>query len=160
MRSVLAVFSALSLAACSSSSSARREDSLTVRELTIVDEKGTPRVRIGAPLPDPKGLKRKVKPVGLQFMDPEGKEIGGLVQIDSIDVHGLCFDSPEGYGAMCMGLEQGQPTITFRHDWKERLTLGVDKGVARILVHDAQGKVRLRVEVDPDGTQRITEVKE
>lgn len=160
MRRLLPVLAALSLAACSASSSARREDSLTVRELTIVDAQGTPRVRIGAPLPDPKGLERKVKPVGLQFMDPEGKEIGGLVQIDSIGVHGLCFDSPEGYGAMCMGLEQGQPTITFRHDWKERLTLGVDKGVARILVHDAQGKARLRLEVDPDGTTRVKEVEQ
>ena len=160
MRSLLAVLAASSLAACSTASTAQRPQSLTVRELTVVDEKGTPRVRIGAPLPDPKGLKRKVKPVGLQFMDPEGKEVGGLVQIDSIDVHGLCFDSPEGYGAMCMGLEQGQPTITFRHDWKERLTLGVDKGVARVVLHDAQGKPQLRLEVDPDGTKRIVEVKE
>jgi hypothetical protein len=150
------LFAALLATGCATSGAAARPpESLTVRELTIVDAQGTPRVRIGAPLPDPKGLKRKVKPVGLQFMDPEGKEIGGLVQIDSIGVHGLCFDSPEGYGAMCMGLEGGQPTITFRDAWKERITLGVDKGVAKVVLFDPQGQPRLQLSVDKDGTPKV-----
>jgi hypothetical protein len=153
-RPVLLLVAALATG-CAGAKASRAPESLTVRELTIVDAQGTPRVRLGAPLPDPKGLKRKVKPVGLQFMDPEGKEVGGLVQIDSIGVHGLCFDSPEGYGAMCMGLEQGKPTITFRDDWKERILIGVDGGTARIVLHDAQGQPRLRLEVDEDGASRV-----
>jgi hypothetical protein len=115
----------------------------------------THRVRIGAPLPDPKGLKRAVKAVGIQFMDPEGHEIGGLAMLDSIGITGLCFDSKEGYEAMCMGLIKGEPNITFRHDWKERIIIGVENGVASVVLHDAQGNPHLRLEVDKDGKTRV-----
>lgn len=144
------------LGACSSVTAATQPTaSLTTRELNIVDEHGQARVRIGAPLPSPKGLKRKVEAVGIQFMDPKGHEIGGLAMLDSIGIRGLCFDSEEGYEAMCMGLIQGQPSITFRHEWKERITLGVEKGVASIVLHDAQGNPHLRLEVDKDGKTRV-----
>ena len=84
-------------------------------------------------------------------MDPNGKEIGGLVMIDNLGIRGLCFDSEEGYEAMCMGLIQAQPGVTFRHDWKDRITLGVVEGVASVVLHDAQGNPHLRLEVDKDG---------
>ena len=148
------------LGACSGVSAATQPTaqpttSLSVRELNIVDERGQARLRIAAPLPDPKGLKRAVKAVGIQFMDPDGLEIGGLAMLDSIGVTGLCFDSKEGYEAMCMGLIKGEPNITFRHDWKERITLGVEKGVASVVLHDAQGNPQLRLEVDKDGKTRV-----
>lgn len=144
------------LGACSRGTAALRpSESLSVRELNIVDEHGQARVRIGAPIPDPKGLKRKVKPVGIQFMDPNGYEIGGLGMIDSIDFRGLCFDSSEGYEAICMSLIKGQPNITFRDNWKERIILGVENGVASVVIHDAQGKPQLRLEVDKDGRTRV-----
>lgn len=129
--------------------------SLSARALDIVDENGQTRLRIGAPLPDPKGLKRAVKAVGLQFMDPSGKEIGGLVMLDSIGVRGLCLDSEEGYEAMCVSLVKGQPSVTFRHDWKERISLGVEQGVASIVLSDAQGSPRLKLEVTKDGETRV-----
>lgn len=144
------------LGACSTASSATvPSESLSVRELNIVDEHGQARIRIGAPLPDPKGLKRAIKAVGIQFMNASGEEIGGLAMLDSIGINGLCFDSTEGYEAMCIGLIQGEPNITFRHDWKERITLGVEKGVANIVLYDAQGQPHLRLEVDKDGKTRI-----
>ncbi|NVJ19718.1 hypothetical protein HUW62_00520 [Myxococcus sp. AM011] len=142
----------LLLGACSHCTAAQ---SLSVRELNIVDEHGQARIRIGAPLPDPKGLKRAVTVYGLQFMDPSGHEIGGLAMIDSLGIRGLCFDSEEGYEAMCVSLIQGQPNITFRHDWKERITLGVVDGIAGIVLHDAQGQPRLKLEVDKDGATRM-----
>lgn len=151
---VVAVCSAgLLFAACSTAS--RPTGSLSVRELNIVDEHGQARVRISAPLPDPQGLKRAVTAYGIQFMDASGAEVGGLGMIDSLDFRGLCFDSKEGYEALCMSLIQGQPNITFRHDWKERITLGVVDGVASIVLHDAQGKPRLTLEVDKDGGTRV-----
>jgi hypothetical protein len=144
------------LGACSTASSATvPSESLSVRVLNIVDEHGQARIRIGAPLPDPKGLKRAVKAVGIQFMNASGEEIGGLAMLDSIGINGLCFDSTEGYEAMCIGLIQGEPNITFRHDWKERITLGVEKGVANIVLYDAQGQPHLRLEVDKDGKTRV-----
>jgi hypothetical protein len=54
-----------------------------------------------------------------------------------------------------MSLVQGQPNITFRHDWKERIILGVEKGVASVVLHDAQGNAQLRLEVDKDGKTRV-----
>ncbi|HYG70616.1 MAG TPA: hypothetical protein VD838_23280 [Anaeromyxobacteraceae bacterium] len=160
---VPAVLALCTLAACSATGAERRPDpsptSLTVREITIVDERGVPRVRIGAPLPDPKGLKRAVRAVGIQLMDPEGKEIGGLAMLEPIGVNGLCFDSDEGYEAMCMGLVQGKPNITFRHDWKERISLGVEEGgIATVVLSDAEGKPHLRLEVAKDGTARVNGV--
>ncbi|MFP2904933.1 hypothetical protein ACLESD_07740 [Pyxidicoccus sp. 3LFB2] len=147
------------LGGCSATkASADSSTSLSVRELNIVDEHGQARIRIGAPLPDPKGLKRAVTAYGIQFMDASGQEVGGLAMLDSIGIRGLCFDSEEGYEAMCMGLIKGQPNITFRHDWKERITLGVENGVAGIVLHDAQGNPKLRLEVDKDGSTRVVGV--
>jgi hypothetical protein len=155
----LSLLAACALAACSASQAGRRADSaptsLSVRELNIVDEHGQARIRIGAPLPDPKGLKRAVKAVGIQFLDPSGKEIGGLAMFDSIGIRGLCFDSEEGYEAMCVGLIKGQPSVTFRYDWKERISIGVEHGVASVVLNDAQGKTHLRLEVDKDGKTRV-----
>ncbi|WP_223643484.1 hypothetical protein [Corallococcus sp. EGB] len=146
----------LLLGACSGTASDNHPaQSLTVRELNIVDEHGQARVRIGAPIPDPQGLKRATTAYGIQFLSPSGQEIGGLGMLDDIGFRGLCFDSEEGYEAMCMALDQGKPTITFRHDWKERITLGVVDGVAGIVLHDAQGTPRLKLEVDPDGKTRV-----
>src|SRR4051812_8681659 len=52
--------------------------SLTVRELTVVDEKGVPRVRLGAPLPDPtvmgKQVPRQGVVSGLMIYDADGDE--------------------------------------------------------------------------------------
>lgn len=57
------------------------EDSLRVRELVVVDANGTPRVRIGAPVPDPIMLGKRSKrgdPVsGVIIYDAEGNERGG-----------------------------------------------------------------------------------
>jgi len=154
--SLLAVWA---LVACSAPAAGRRDDSppasLSVRELNIVDEHGQARIRIGAPLPDPQGLKRQIKAYGIQFMDPSGHEIGGLAMLDSIGVRGLCFDSEEGYEAMCVGLIKGQPNVTFRYDWKERISIGVENGVASIVLNDAQGNPHLRLEVDKDGKTRV-----
>ncbi|RKG64771.1 hypothetical protein D7W79_38690 [Corallococcus exercitus] len=145
----------LFLAACAGSTAATRPaDILSARQLDIVDEHGQARIRIGAPMPDPQGLKRAVAAYGIQFLSPTGQEIGGLAMLDAIGIRGLCFDSEEGYEAMCVGLEQGKPTITFRHDWKERITLGVVDGVASIVLHDAQGNPQLKLEVDKDGKTR------
>lgn len=79
--------------------------------------------------------------------------------IDSIDFRGLCFDSSEGYEAICMSLMKGQPNITFRDNWHERITLGVEGGVASVVIHDAQGEPQLRLEVDKDGKTRVEGMK-
>lgn len=144
------------LGACSGVKAATQPtESLSVRELNIVDEHGQPRIRIGAPLPNPQGLKRKKPAYGVQFMSPSGQEIGGFAMLDDLGVRGICFDSEEGYEALCMSLMQGQPSITFRQDWQERITLDVAHGEASIVLHDAQGHPKLRLAVDKDGTPHV-----
>lgn len=146
----------LALGACSGVKAATQPtESLSVRELNIVDEHGQPRIRIAAPMPDPQGLKRAAKAYGIQFMDPSGQEIGGMAMLDDRGVRGLCFDSKEGYEAMCVTLWNEEPSITFRHNWQERITLGVEGGVASIVLHDAQGQPRVRLAVDKDGKTQV-----
>ncbi|AEI62791.1 hypothetical protein [Corallococcus macrosporus] len=144
------------LGACThANASAPPATSLSVRELNIVDEHGQARIRIAAPMPDPQGLKRATRAYGIQFLSPSGQELGGLAMLDSIGIRGLCFDSEEGYEAMCMGLIQGKPNITFRHDWKERIVIGVEEGVASVTLHDARGTPHLKLAVDKDGATRV-----
>ncbi|WP_426756952.1 hypothetical protein [Myxococcus sp. Y35] len=144
------------LCACTGASTAdQTPTSISVRELNIVDEHGQARIRIAAPMPDPKGLKRAVTAYGIQFMNASGEEVGGLGMLDEVGINGLCFDSEEGYEAMCMGLIKGKPNITFRHDWKERIIIGVEDGVASVVLHDADGKPHLKLEVDKDGATRV-----
>jgi hypothetical protein len=144
------------LGACSTNAPPTQSTaSLSVRELNIVDEHGQARLRIGAPLPDPKGLKRAVTAYGIQFMDSTGKEVGGLGMLEPIGVNGLCFDAPENYEAICLGLIKGQPNIIFRQDWKDRISIGVEQGVATIVINDGEGKTQLRLEVDKDGKTRV-----
>ncbi|MBN1205986.1 MAG: hypothetical protein JXB05_13800 [Myxococcaceae bacterium] len=144
------------LGACASATAAPQPTaSLAVRELNIVDEHGQPRIRIGAPLPDPKGLKRALKAYGIQFMDSSGQELGGLAMLDAIGGRALCFDSDEGYEAMCMSLIKGKPSISFGYEGKERISIGVVDGVASIVLYDAQEAPHLRLEVDKDGKARV-----
>jgi hypothetical protein len=154
---LLAILAACSTCACATTQPqpAGPATSLSVRELNIVDEHGQARVRIGAPLPDPKGLKRAVTIYGIQFMDSAGREIGGLAMLDKIGIQGLCFDTLEGVSAMCVGLIKGQPQVSLADKGGHRILLGVNDGVATIELNDASGKPQLRLEVDKEGKARV-----
>lgn len=69
---------------------AARTEMLTVKRLAIVDEKGTERVVIAAPLPDPiiqgKRVKRDGPASGILIFDPKGNERGGYVTSDTGDL--------------------------------------------------------------------------
>jgi hypothetical protein len=62
-------------------------ETLTVKRLAIVDGKGTERVVIAAPLPDPMVLGKRVKrdgpASGILIFDPKGNERGGYVTSDT-----------------------------------------------------------------------------
>jgi hypothetical protein len=68
-------------------------ENLTVKRLAVVDEKGTERVVISAPLPEPmiKGKREKRdSPVsGILIYDPKGNERGGYVTSDAGDLAAL-----------------------------------------------------------------------
>ena len=58
-------------------------DSLRVHTLVVVDERGSERVRIGAPDSRSTEAVWKVPVSGITFYDPEGKERGGFVTTNS-----------------------------------------------------------------------------
>ncbi len=69
---------------------ATQSEALTVKRLTVVDEKGVERVVIAAPLPDPivmgKRVKRDGPASGILIYDPKGNERGGYVTSDTQDL--------------------------------------------------------------------------
>jgi hypothetical protein len=72
------------------------DSTLTLRELVIVDGRGTPRIRLAAPLPDPLMLGRRYsrgEPVsGMLIYDAEGNERGGYVTGDESRTAALTLD--------------------------------------------------------------------
>jgi hypothetical protein len=72
---------------------AAQPESLTVKRLAVVDEKGTERVVISAPLPEPiingKRGKRDSPVSGVMIYDPKGNERGGYVTSDGGDLGAL-----------------------------------------------------------------------
>ena len=80
---------------------AAQPNTLTVKRLAVVDEKGTERVVIAAPLPDPvmmgKRVKRDGPASGILIYDPKGNERGGYVTSDTEDLAAfLTLDSERG----------------------------------------------------------------
>jgi hypothetical protein len=69
---------------------AAQPDKLTVRRLAVVDAKGTERVVIAAPLPDPiihgTRVPRDGAVSGILIFDPKGNERGGYVTSDTSDM--------------------------------------------------------------------------
>jgi hypothetical protein len=72
---------------------ASQPESLTVKRLAVIDEKGTERVVISAPLPEPiingKRGKRDSPVSGMLIFDPKGNERGGYVTSDGGDLAAL-----------------------------------------------------------------------
>jgi hypothetical protein len=85
---------------------------LRLRSLTIVDEKGTPRVVLAAPLPDPKYGKRPKPAAGILIFDDAGSERGGYVTSDGKDAEVyLTLDNASG-GQAAMFLANAQKGAT------------------------------------------------
>lgn len=85
---------------------------LRLRSLTIVDEKGTPRLVLGAPLPDPKYGKRPKPAAGVLIFDQTGAERGGYVTSDGEDAEAyLTLDNAAG-GQAAMLLANPQKGAT------------------------------------------------
>jgi hypothetical protein len=72
---------------------AAQPESLIVKRLAVVDAKGTERVVISAPLPEPiinwKREKRDSSVSGMLIYDPKGNERGGYVTSDGGDLAAL-----------------------------------------------------------------------
>jgi hypothetical protein len=136
-------------------------ETVSARTLRIVDEQGHARFVIGAPLPNPvvqgKELPRSSPVVGIQFLDPNGNETGGLAIIDRVQGAALCFDYSGGE-AMCFTKARDYKGITLLDPpapggqlgvaGNSRAELSLDKGMPRLALSDKNGKDRLVLTID------------
>jgi hypothetical protein len=112
-------------------------ENLRVRQLTVVDRNGTPRLMLGAPLPDPvmhgKVQKRRSAATGLLLNDANGDERGGLALLDD-----------------------GTMGATFDANGRERVSLFLlPDGTAGLMVNDTNGTTRAQMLVQHGGTPKI-----
>jgi hypothetical protein len=85
---------------------------LRLRSLTIVDENGTARLVLGAPLPEPKYGKRPKPAAGVLIFDETGAERGGYVTSDGKDAEAyFTLDNAAG-GQAAMLLANAQKGAT------------------------------------------------
>lgn len=113
-------------------------ESLTLRELVIVDARGTPRVRIAAPLPDPIMLGKRFQrgdPVsGILIYDDEGNERGGYVTGDGSRSAALTLDEINR-AAIHIGVsERGEAHVMLSNGQGSSAAMGVvpDGGYLRL----------------------------
>ena len=71
---------------------------IKTRGLIIVDEQGRDRVLLGAPVPDPPHVGKRISPGhGMIILDPQGYERFGVGLMDNGQM-GMGFDAPRGTG--------------------------------------------------------------
>lgn len=115
--------------------------SLTVKRLAVVDEKGVERVVIAAPLPDPivhgKSFKREGRISGILIYDAKGDERGGYATSDG-----------EGAGALLtLDSEDGQVFTAYANaNGKDGATISLqsDKGDSVTLTTYEQPRIQMR----------------
>lgn len=114
---------------------------LKVRGLTIVDEKGTPRAVLGAPLPDPKQGKRPKPVSGLLIYDAAGNERGGYVTSDGENSEAfLTLDNAAGGGQAAMLLANPDEGATFVLTNRNGDTIGMTTAFPRPTLQIAERK--------------------
>ncbi len=104
---------------------------LQVRGLVVVDDFGTPRLQIGAPLPDApilgKRINRESTAHGILLFDAEGNERGSFVTIDESGLIMLSLDETARMVAQFMALPAGGVRIRMMDQYQNEVILGTIK---------------------------------
>src|SRR6476660_5540728 len=97
--------------------------SLRVRELVVVDDKGVERVRIGANLPDPvirgKRVSRGDPATGVMLYDRTGQERGGYVTFERGNQIALTLDNTDVQSALFVAPAEGGVALRISHGQDE-----------------------------------------
>lgn len=116
----------------------KQPDVLRVRQLTVVDDRGVERVRLGAPLPEPlilgKRIHRGGAVSGVMIYDAEGNERGGYVTSDGYPNAFLTLDGLDSQHVLLICEPQGSPALLM---WDDK------KGAVRLQVDEGEGQLRL-----------------
>jgi hypothetical protein len=130
---------------------------LTVRRLTVVDENGTPRVMIGAPLPDPPILGRRVPrgdvAHGVLIFDATGTERGGYATFNDSGAAVLTLDNVGHMAVQLAAGPVGGGRLMIRDDAGSEMRLGAYPGGPFVRLTTPQAERNLSVEGDLDGAR-------
>jgi hypothetical protein len=145
-------------------------DVLSVSRLNFTGQEDQTVFRLSAPLPNPivggEEFERSSKVYGLQFLDEEGNELGGLGTIPEVRAGIFCFDH-ETAEAMCITkvrdslqislLNEPAPGAKVGEAGATRLAIGLEKseGTAFIILADNEGAPRIKLSVGEDGEPRL-----
>jgi len=137
---------------------------LRVRGIVVVDEKGTERVWIGAPVPDPlimgKRHPRGGNASGIVLLDEEGNERSGYLTTNGYPNVMFTLDGMDQQHVLFLNEPQGTPSLTM---WKgdNRLQLGVGDSAPWLkvfkkekLVWDQDWTGKSSVVIPTDGGQK------
>lgn len=92
---VQSVFDVPSVAASDQMASADTQQVIRTRGLIIVDEKGRERIIMGAPVPDPPHIGKRIHPAhGMIILDDKGYERFGVGIMDNTGQMAMGFDAP------------------------------------------------------------------
>jgi hypothetical protein len=111
---------------------AAQPDVLIVKRLTVVDDKGTERIIIAAPLPDPmvqgKRTKREGAASGILILDPKGNERGGYVTSDTKDLGAfLTLDSEQGQVFTAYANADSGVTVSLNNEKRDAIVMSTYK---------------------------------
>jgi hypothetical protein len=128
--SILAGYVAL---AVQKSVNAAEPQVLKVKRIAVVDDKGTERVVIAAPLPDPIVLGKREKrdgPVsGILIFDPKGNERGGYVTSDTQDLRALLtLDSEKDQSFTAVADAKNGATVWVTNEKHDTVALSTHDG--------------------------------
>jgi hypothetical protein len=118
-------------------------DALRVRSITVIDDHGVERVKIGAPLPDPVTLgkrgRRDDSISGILIYDSRGNERGGYVTDNSVGNAFLTLDSDRMQQITLVAYPGGGAEIGIQNEKKDSTALSaVDSGPKVKLIRHAE----------------------
>ena len=139
----LVVMLILTVAACSVitlRAQSNATDNLRVRRITVVDAKGTERVWIGAPVPDPINQGRRVPRngavSGMIVLDAKGNERGGFVTSDPGGGVFIGLDSEQRQEALFLVNAEGGGHVSIYDNLGNRARLGVLRNRPTLLLEE------------------------
>ena len=115
-------------------------DNLRVRRITVVDAKGTERIWIGAPVPDPINQGRRVPRngavSGMIVLDAKGNERGGFVTSDPGGGVFIGLDSEQRQEALFLVNAEGGGHVSIYDNQGNRARLGVLQNRPTLLLEE------------------------
>lgn len=139
-------------------------DSLRVRQITVVDEKGIERIYIGSPVPDPmkdgRRAKRQKPSTGIVFNNIRGEEMSGWGVFDD-ESQNLCFDY-KGAERLCL-LQAGERAGLVIKDAKGSFLtmlgrIGYEEDGPKLFLNDRAGNVRIKLQAEQNEPAKMIEV--